>query len=388
MARSPAVIAGIGDTEFSRSSTSSSLTLNLRASLAACADAGIEPTTIDGIVAPAVLGATADDLCTAFGLPDLSFTATVQSGGAGPAAAVGIAAKAVEAGLCTRALVSFGYNGYSESRLGYKPPQIMFGESPVFRRNYEAYNGLLLPVQYYALWATRYMDEYGWKDTEPFATVAVTQRANAARNERAMMRTPITVEEHQSSRMISSPFRLLDCSQETDGAAAVVITRAADADRDTGSSPVAVLGVAQGKPPSPDQSVTRAPFLASAFTGASRRAFAMAERTPGDIDFAEIYDPFTFHVVWQLESLGFCAPGEARDFIQAGQISSTASMPVNTHGGLLSEAHLWGMNHVTEAVRQLRGTAGGTQLDQPQTGLVTGTGDFGDASVLVLGRAS
>jgi acetyl-CoA acetyltransferase len=388
MARSPAVIAGIGETEFSRTSTSSSLTLNLRASLAACADAGIDPRSIDGIVAPAILGATVDDLVTSFGLADLSFAATVNVGGAGPAAAVGIAANAVESGLCRRALVSFGYNGYSESRLGYKPPQIMFGQSPTFRRNYEAYNGVLLPVQYYALWAMRYLDEHGWKDTEAFARVAVTQRANASRNKRATMTAPITVKEHQESRMISAPFRLLDCSQETDGAVAVVITRADDTGHGAASSPVQVLGFSQGKPPSPDQSITRNPFLASAFVGAADRAFTMAGIDRAAVDFAEIYDPFTFHVVWQLESLGFCAAGTARDFILSGGIEPSGALPVNTHGGLLSEGHLWGMNHVTEAVRQLRGTADGVQLDSPQTGVVTGTGDFGDASVLILGRAS
>jgi acetyl-CoA acetyltransferase len=381
----PAAIIGVGQTEFSRSSTVSSLVLNMRAALAATKDADVDPRTIDGIVAPSVLGATVDDFCTGLGLGDLSFATTLQMGGAGPVAAIGIAAKAIESGLCKRVLVSFGFNGYSEQRLGYRPPQIMFGESPTMRRNYEAVNGLLLPVQYYALWATRYMHEHGWQDTLPFAAVAAIQRDYATHNPNAIRQEPISMDEHQSSRMISSPFRLLDCSQETDGGVAVVLA-AQDSVDSPHQKPVSVAGFGLGKPPRPDQSTTRDPFLASAFVPAGRRAFAMAGMTPNDIDFAEIYDPFTFHVIWQLESLGFCKPGEARDFVLDGQTRIDGSLPTNTHGGLLSEAHVWGMNHVAEAVRQLR-DEGRVQVPSAEVGLVTGTGDFGDSSVIILRRS-
>jgi acetyl-CoA acetyltransferase len=383
-----AAIVGYGETNFSRDSTVSSLTLNLRAIHSALRDAGLEPQGIDGIIAPAILGATIDDLCTSLNLPDLSFSATMVTGGAGPCSAIGLAAKAVESGLCNRVLVSFGYNGYSEQRLGFRPPQIMFGESVTYRRNYEASGGLLLPAQYYALWATRYMHEYGWKDTLAFAAVAVAQREYAAKNARAMRRDPITVADHQSSRMISSPFRLLDCSQETDGAIAVIVTRPDDHDLAQGAARVTVAGWGQSKPPFPDQSITREDFLHSALAPAGRRAMAMAGVSPGNIDFAEIYDPFTFHVVWQLESLGFCPSGEGGDFVLGGETRLGGALPVNTHGGLLSEAHLWGMNHVAEAVRQLRGDAGPNQVSGAEAGLVTGSGDFGDGSVLVLRRES
>lgn len=380
-----AAIVGYGETKFSRDSTVSSLTLNLRAIHSALRDAGLDAHGIDGIIAPAILGATIDDLCTSLSLPDLSFSATMVTGGAGPCSAIGLAAKAVESGLCNRVLVSFGYNGYSEQRLGFRPPQIMFGESAAYRRNYEASSGLLLPAQYYALWATRYMYVHGWKDTLVLAAVAVTQREYAAKNARAMRRDPITVAEHQSSRMISSPFRLLDCSQETDGAIAVIVARPDDIDVAQGAE-VSIAGWGQSKPPFPDQSITREDFLYSALAPAGRRAMAMAGVSPADVNFAEIYDPFTFHVVWQLESLGFCAPGEGGEFVLGGETRPGGSLPVNTHGGLLSEAHLWGMNHVTEAVRQLRGDAGPSQVSGAEVGVVTGTGDFGDGSVLVLRR--
>jgi acetyl-CoA acetyltransferase len=389
MAGSPeAAIVGYGETLFSRNSSVSSLELNLEAVAGALQDAGLSVQSIDGIVAPAILGATVDDLCTSLNLPDLAFSASMITGGAGPSSAIGLAAKAIEANLCHRVLVSFGYNGYSEQRLGYRPPQIMFGESASFRRNYEAVHGLLLPAQYYSLWATRYMHDFGWTDTLPFASVAVTQREHARLNKRAMRQTPMTVEEHQQSRVITSPFRLLDCSQETDGAVAVVVTRADDPQINASTPKAVIAGWGQAKPAFPDQSITRPEFLSSAFVPASRRAFSMAGVSTDDIDFAQIYDPFTFHVIWQLESLGFCRPGEAKDFVLSGENRIGGTLPVNTHGGLLSEAHLWGMNHVTEAVRQLRGTAEGAQVEDAQWGLVTGTGDFGDASVLVLRRES
>ncbi len=383
-----AAVVGIGETEFTRSSTVSSLTLNLRATHAACADAGVDPHAIDGIIAPAIVGATIDDLSNALGLKDLSLAVTLLTGGAGPAAAVGLAAQAVEAGLCTRVLVSFGYNGYSETRLGYRPPQLMFGESPTYRRNYEAANGLLLPAQYYALWATRYLYEHGWPDTTPLAAVAVSQREWATRNPRAMRRDRISVEEHQESRMISSPFRLLDCSQETDGAVAVVIARSDDPGLRDGAAAVEVIGFGQAKPPQPNQSVNREDFLASAVGPAARRAYALAGIKPGDVDVAEIYDPFTFHVIWQLESLGFCEQGAGGAFVLGGEIGRGGSLPVNTHGGLLSEAHLWGMNHVAEAVRQLRHVAGDNQVANAEVALVSGSGDFGDSSVLILARGA
>jgi acetyl-CoA acetyltransferase len=231
------------------------------------------------------------------------------------------------------------------------------------------------------------MHEYGWKDTLPLAAVAVAQREYAAKNTRAMRRDPITVAEHQASRMISSPFRLLDCSQETDGAIAVIVARPDDPDLGQAAR-VSVAGWGQSKPPFPDQSITREDFLHSALGPAGRRAMAMAGVSPADIDVAEIYDAFTFHVVWQLESLGFCAPGEGGDFVLGGETQPGGALPVNTHGGLLSEAHLWGMNHVAEAVRQLRGEAGPNQVSGAEVGLVTGTGDFGDGSVLVLRRES
>lgn len=378
-----AVIAGIGETPFTKQSGQSDLQLNLAASVAALADAGIEPEELDGIIVPTAVNATVEDLMTNLGIEDLSFTSNLRVGGAGPAAALLHAKLAVESGVAKRILVSYGFNGRSGARLGRRPPTIMFGEAPNLRRNYEGVHGLIVPSQFYALWAQRYMHDHGWTDTVPMAHVAATQSRHAMLNGLGPAASEVLVADHQQSRMISDPFRLFDCSRETDGGAAYVVT----ASDQGGDKAVHVRGVGEGHPGQPDQPTTRRNFLRSGMGGAARRAFDMAGWTPGDVDVAELYDAFTFNVIWQLEDLGFCKPGDGGDFVRDGNIGVGGQLPVNTHGGLLAQAHLWGINHITEAVKQLRGTAGAAQVSNAARVLVSGSGDLGDAAVALLERA-
>jgi acetyl-CoA acetyltransferase len=375
-----AVIAGIGETEFSKESGRSDLRLNLEASKAAIRDAGLTPKDIDGLIVPTAVNSTTEDLMTNMGIEDLSFTSSMRLGGAGPAAALLHAKLAVESGVARRVLVSYGFNGRSGARLGRKPPTIMFGEAPNHRRNFEGVHGLIVPSQFYALWARRYMHENSWKDTAPMAHVAVTFSKHAVLNGLGPGAREITIDEHQESRMISDPFRLYDCSRETDGGAAYIVTDA----REGTQGAVRIRGAAEGRPGQPDQPTTRSQFLRSGMTAAGKRAFSMAGWQPRDIDVAEIYDAFTFNVIWQLEELGLCEPGGGPEFVRDGNIGVDGTLPVNTHGGLIGQAHLWGINHITEAVKQLRGIAGRAQVPGASKALVTGSGDLGDSAVALL----
>jgi acetyl-CoA acetyltransferase len=258
---------------------------------------------------------------------------------------------------------------------------------PQFRLISEFENpvGAVAPAQLYAPMARRHMETYG-TTAEQFAEVAITMRKHAMLNDNAIMSKPMTVADHHASRMISDPFRLFDCCLESDGATAVVVS-AADLAKDT-RRPVTILGVAEGHPDSPSTITQRPDMTTLGLAKAAPRAFEMAGVTPGEIDVAEIYDCFTFTVICEIEDLGFCKKGEGGAFVEGGRIGLGGELPVNTHGGLLSQAHIAGMNHVYELVRQLRGEGGRAQVADAEIGLVTGYGDLGDGSVAIMARAA
>ena len=245
--------------------------------------------------------------------------------------------------------------------------------------------GLTAPPQWYALMARRHMHEFGTTEAQ-LGAVAIAMRRHAQLNPAALMHgKPLTLDEYLASPMIASPYRLYDCSLETDGAAAYVVTSAERA-RDLQRKPVYVMGAAAGQPYPADEICGRPDFHGIGLTHAAPEAFAMAGVTPADTDFAQIYDCFTFEVIQQLEEAGFCKRGEGGAFVENGGIELGGKLPVNTHGGLLSHAHLLGLGHVVEAVRQLRGEAGERQVPDAHLGVVTGWGDFGDGSIAVLRR--
>jgi acetyl-CoA acetyltransferase len=232
--------------------------------------------------------------------------------------------------------------------------------------------------------ARRHMEVYGTTSRQ-LAEIAVTTRRHAGLHGNATMTKPITIEDHQASRMIADPLRLLDCSLESDGAACVIVS-AADRARDMAKPRVLITGLAEGHPDSPSAITQRPELTRLGLAKAAPRAFAMAGVTPADIQVAEIYDCFTYIVLCQLEDMGFCAKGEGGHFVQGGALGLGGRLPVNTHGGLLSQAHMAGMNHVVELVRQLRGEGGATQVAGAALGLVTGYGDLGDGTVAIMRR--
>jgi len=231
----------------------------------------------------------------------------------------------------------------------------------------------------------RYMHETGATSLD-FANYSVVARKHAATNPNAFFYgKPITVEDHQASRMIADPLRLLDCCQESDGGVALVVTSAERA-RDLRQKPVLIRAAAQG---SPAAMVSLASFYRPDITprdeceAAARQLYAQARLTPKDLQVAILYDHFGPSVLASLEGYGFCAPGEAKDFIKNGNIEVGGTLPVNTHGGQLGEAYIHGMNGVAEGVRQLRGTAA-NQVSGVHNVLVTG-GSGVPTSAAILG---
>ncbi len=375
-------VTGIGETVYMRGSTKTAFELQIESSLKAIADAGLSPKDIDGIIPIGIVSGTADDFIDNFGLPDLRFSAIVPHGGASPAMALQCAAAAVASGACNHVLITFGRNvSASANKAGARihgMPQFHFVTE------FEYAMGAIAPAQLYAPMARRHMELYG-TTIEQFGEVAVACREHALLNSNAVMKKPITLEDHRNSRMIADPFRLLDCSLESDGGAAVVIS-AAERAGDLRHRKVYISGVAEGHPDSPGAITQRPDMTSLGIAKAAPRAFQMAGVTPADIQVAEIYDCFTYAVIRQLEDMGFCAKGEGGPFVQGGRLKLGGALPTNTHGGLLSQAHVWGLNHIVELVRQLRGDAGLAQVKNAELGLVTGYGDMGDGALAIMRR--
>lgn len=372
-------ITGIGETAYTRGSGKSAVALQMEAALAAIADAGLTPKDIDGVVPYASGDGVAEDFITNFGIEDLRFSATTPMGGASAIAGIQAAILAIEGGVAKNVLIPFGRNGSSGGRIGSRVQQL-----PQFRTigEFEMPVGQIAPAQLYAQMARRHMTLYGTTSRQ-LAEIAVTFRQHALLNDNAIMKQPMTVEQHQESRMISDPLRLFDCCLESDGGAAVVIS-GADAAKDMKQRPIYVMGIAEGHPDSPSAITQRADITTLGTAKAAPHAFGMAGVSHDDIDVAEIYDCFTYIVLCQLEDLGFCAKGEGGAFVENGGLSLNGHLPVNTHGGLLSQAHIIGMNHIVELVKQLRGDGGKAQVENARIGLVTGYGDMGDGSVAIM----
>jgi acetyl-CoA acetyltransferase len=375
-------ITGIGETAYSKASPKTAFELQIEASLAAIRDAGLDPKQIDGIIPIGITGAPAEAFVTNFGIPDLRFSALTPLGGASPIAAVQCAIAAIAAGLCNHVLIPAGRNVSSGARAGVRIHQM-----PQFHlvTEFELPQGAIAPAQLYAPMARRHMELYGTTSRQ-LGEIAVSTRAHALLNGNAVMTKPITIEDHQASRMIADPFRLLDCSLESDGGAALVVS-AAERARDMPQPRVEVLGVAEGHPDSPSSITQRPDITKLGMAKAAPIAFRMAGVKHDEIDVAEIYDCFTWVVLCQLEDMGFCKKGEGGPFVEDGKLRVGGKLPTNTHGGLLSQAHMLGMNHVVELVRQLRGGAGRTQVEGARTGLCTGYGDLGDGAIAIMRRS-
>ena len=378
-----AAIAGIGYTEFSRNSGVSTLTLATRAIMAALDDAGLEPEKLDGIATHRVGDSIGSAVVNhVMGLRDPHYYLDQFGGGGVSHSVVAHAAVAVASGVADYVVCYRAINARSEFRMGGT------GRPPVdaIETQYQAPYGYLTPPQQYAMAGHAYMLKTGVGERH-LGAVAITQRKHAEANPRALMRKPLTMEEYLASRMIVEPLRLYDCCLETDGAVALLVTSAERA-RDLKKPPVLISGAVWGG--GHTLFSNQQDLAGTAAWRSAPRLYAMAGLTPADVDVAEIYDPFSFAVPMQLEAYGFCAPGEGGDFVLSGATTFGGKLPVNTHGGFLSEGYVHGLNHACEAVSQLRGEAGARQVPNARVALSTGAPGYvgGATSALLLRTAT
>lgn len=364
-------IAGLGATPYWRrgkSAPRSMTELVCQAVIAACDDAGLPVTEIDGFAYYSG-GFDSSLLMETLGIPELRFSAMLTGSGGGSAGAVGLAAAAVVAGLA-RTVVVVGGNQQGEVRFGSitksydATPENAFFESA----------GLIGPGHMFALLARQQMHEYGYT-REMFAEVALSARANATDHPLALMKKPLTLDQYMAAEPLADPLCLYDFCLESDGAIAVVVTSVERA-RDLARKPVIVQGCTHGGERGWGRSLywmnmPAEQFLSSGHRSVARDLYAQAGVGPQDIDVAQIYDHFTPMVIAQLEDYGFCKPREGGEFVASGAIRREGSLPVNTDGGQLSCAYVWGMTHIREAVEQIRGTAF-HQVAGAELALVTG----------------
>jgi len=380
-------IAGIGQTEFSKESGRSELQLACEAVKAAIEDAGLAPGDIDGMVTFTMDASDEIEVARNVGIGDLTFFSRVPHGGGAAAGTVTHAAMAVATGTANAVVCYRAFNERSGFRFGGATARPT-AETPPFMANYAPF-GLVTPAAWVAIHAQRYMSTYGVTN-EDFGRISVVDRAHAARNPDAWFyERPITLEDHQNSRWVIEPvLRLLDCCQESDGGVAMVVTSVERA-QDLPRPPALITAAVQGAAHDGEMMTS---YYRNDITGLPEMG-VVAEKLwrdsglkPTDIQTAFLYDHFTPFVFAQLEELGFCGRGEAKDFATVERLSLGGELPINTNGGLLGEAYIHGMNGITEGVRQVRGTSY-NQVDDVEHVLVTsGTGV--PTSALILSPAN
>ncbi|GAA1019478.1 thiolase [Acrocarpospora pleiomorpha] len=354
----------------------SALELHAQAAVNALRDAGLTPKDVDGV---ASAGESPVDVADYLGIVPEYLDGT-NVGGSSFMLHVRHAMAAIASGLCATVLVTHGESG--RSRVGMVP----WAPAPQsFMAQFEVPHGPLGAPSLFPIGVRRYMHRYGMTE-EQLAMVPVVQRQWAARNPRARLRDPITVEDVFASPVIADPIHLLHCCLVTDGGGALVLTSAERA-RDH-RAPVYVLGAGESSESSVvsglrDLTSSRAIELGGA------AAIRQAEISHGDVDHLMIYDAFAHVPVYGLEDLGFVKRGEAPAFIAEGNTAPGGPLPMNTNGGGLSYTHtgMYGMFAIQESVRQVRGTAA-AQVPGVEVSLVTGVGGmFMSSGTLVLGSA-
>jgi acetyl-CoA acetyltransferase len=374
--RDATAIAGIGQTEFSRHAGRTELQLASEAIVAACADAQIDVGAVDGLVSYTIDPVEETELVRSVGLQEIGYSARVPYGGGGSIGVLMHAAASVASGVADVVVVYRAVRARSgTARFGGAKVAVNAGNthSGTTASQWCTPHGVLTPASWIALNATRYMHQYGATSGD-FGRAVVQLRTYATTNPDAWgYQRPMTLADHQASRWIAEPcIRMFDCCQETDGAIALVVTSkeraAAMPHPPVGIAAVAGAGLFEQEIATdhyrPDLAVMDSSVVLA------RRLFDDAGFRRDEIDLAMIYDAFSPILFMQLEALGFCGFGEAKDFVGDGNLAPGGALPCNTNGGLIGEGYIHGLNLVTEAVRQIRGTAA-NQLPTVDVALVS-----------------
>jgi acetyl-CoA acetyltransferase len=363
--RNKVAIAGVGASPQGKLPGSTPLSLGVEAFKRALDDAGLKKEDIDGLLT--MPGTTSPEASLNYlrmgetlGI-DPKYTGSVTMGGGTAGALLQMAVLAVEAGLATTVACVFGDTA--------KTGGSKFNRASGWGDSWGIW-GMFAAAANSAIAASRHMALYGTTSRQ-LGEVAVACRKHASLNPNAVMRDPITIEDHQNSRWVVEPFHLLDCCLISDGGVCIIVT-SADRARHLKKPPVLIAGMGQAYT---TQNMEREDWwYVPHQKDALKRAFAMAGVGPKDIDVAQLYDNFTMSVLLWLEHAGFCGVGEAGAFVEGGRIQLGGELPINTAGGNLSESYMEGWLHIVEGVRQIRGECGERQVAGAETCLVTGRG--------------
>ena len=375
--RDKAAIVGIGQTQFSKGLGLSEYEMAVEAIFNACDDAGLSPRSIDAIVRYDMEQIDEEQLLSVLGNPQLRFFAGTGWGGGGSASVVVLAAAAIASGMANTVLVYRSrargkYSGYGKDpKQGGRYWEKLATSLPGLNQ-WHVPQGLVSAFQEMAMISMRHRIEYGTTDDQ-YADVAIAFRNHAMRNPNAVMRTPMTRDDHHQSRMIADPLRLLDCNIETDGAVALIVTSTERA-RDLQHPPAIIRAgaMAAGSHHIRLSTLFARDWEEESPVRVARQLFAMAECAPADIDVAFFYDFFTALVIIALEQYGFAPRGEGGPFVENGGLEwPNGRLVCNTNGGQLSEAFIHGFNNTVEAVRQIRGTST-SQVERCELALVAG----------------
>lgn len=376
-------IAGVGYTEFTRKSGRSVLSLAREACLNAIEDAGLKPSDIDGINSFSVSNDSVpcQAVATVLGLPQLRYCNDMMMGGQAACHLVGQAASAIATGQARHVLVFRAMNGKSGNAVGTMQFHGMGGQYR-YPIGYDAY------MMYVGMWGRRFLHETGQGQADMEA-VAIAQRDYALRNARALLRhKPLTADGYRALPFVVDPYRMADCTVEVDGACAVVVTSLARA-RDLRHEPAVIAATAYraGARSGLDigDHLSWDDYTRNYTSWLREDLYRAAGLTPRDVTFAEIYDCFTTTVLMSMEGMGLCERGESGALHRSGGTALNGRLPTNTHGGLLSEGYLHGMNTVCEAALQVQGRGGELQVPDNRVCAVT-SGALMDGSAMLLTR--